>query len=308
MRNKKTVVMTKNEKRMIEVNGKKLLVSSLVVGVFFVGGLQGQTVHGEKDNMVDQSTRQVLDQEKVKVVEVAPSEGEAERTLMDTGEEAPDDMDDFTRQILEWEKEGIDPNHTEVIENVRNYISKNIPKEIYSSLHIDREENELGTIVLSFTEPIEATHEEALKELVVDPAELTIRLVDFSEKELMEKQMEIDLNEFSDQGLNIYFTSVNVFENKVEVGISPFNEENIQLIYERYGSEMLHVIEGHQARLMIEDDTADSIQEDTLLMVEEVTTTSDETGATLLKSDEEKEQNVFQRIFQSIRDWFSSLF
>ncbi len=202
-----------------------------------------------------------------------------------------DEDDSFTNQIEEWEEQGIDPNHTEVIDEIRAYISEHIEDDVFSSLHIDRDKSDLGVIVLSFTEELNSEHEAEMKQLVTEPAEVEIRYVEFSEEELMSKQQEIDSNGFEYDRFTIHFTGVDVTENAVKVGIEPYNEENSQVIYDQYGSEMVNVVEGEQPVLL--DDSSENMAGDVSSETIEAT---------------ENDRNFIQNIFHSVKNWFSNLF
>ncbi|UCZ52443.1 hypothetical protein LGQ02_16605 [Bacillus shivajii] len=199
-----------------------------------------------------------------------------------------EELDSFTEKLQDWEEEGIDSNHTEVIEALRNYIFEQIDDDVFASLHIDREQRDLGVIVLSFTEEINDEHKEQLKSLAEDPAELVFRIVDYTEDELIEKQREIDLNAFEADGIEIHYTSVDVVGNTVEVGISPFNETNRQMIYDHHGSDMVNVVAGEKVMPFNEGES---------IVVEDQ----------LVEKDVQN-QNFFQSLFQSIRSWFSNIF
>lgn len=165
-------------------------------------------------------------------------------------------------QLQEWEEAGIDPNHTEVIENIRNYINENVEPGAFSSLHIDREEKQVGIIVLSFTEEITPQVKQDIEALVSEPAEVAFRVVEFTEEELMAKQNEVDAAVFEKKvlepkGITVTHTSTDIIHNQVEIGISPFNEENSEMVYEHFGKDMLRVVEGEHAQPLMEEASTD---------------------------------------------------
>ncbi len=202
-------------------------------------------------------------------------------TLAESGE-----VDSFTEQMQVWEEQGVDPNHTEVTENIMDYIDENIEDDVFVSMHIDREQRDLGVLVFSFIEQISEEAKQDIKNLVEEPAEIELREVTYTESELTKKQEEIDLSEFEDRGITIHHTGVDVINNQVDVGILPFNEENAQIIYDEYGAEMVQVVEGVDAQLLD-------------------VSTRDE-NAKQVKTEDNK--NVFQTFFLSIRNWFNNLF
>lgn len=204
------------------------------------------------------------------------------------------ESDPFTEQMQEWEEQGIDPNHTEVVEAVRGYIDKHINDDVFASLHIDREEKELGIIVLSFTEDIAKHHKQALKALETEQSKISFREVEYTEDELISKQAEIDFHAFENEGIKIYHTGIDVIGNQVEIGISPYNEENAEIVYDRYGTDMITVVEGAQATAEAAVDTAQQIEE--------------KQNDTELQTEDEDNKNGFQKFFSSIIQWFSNLF
>ncbi|WP_202079841.1 hypothetical protein [Caldalkalibacillus salinus] len=157
---------------------------------------------------------------------------------------------DFTEQLMEWEAAGIDANHTATIENLRAYIDANIDPGTFAGLHIDRDERLLGTIVLSFTEEVSEETKQDMEALLSENARLQIRIVDYTEQDLMAKQEEINKVFINDDGyitedIKMDHAGVDMINNVVEIGIRPFNEETAQVVYDRFGDEMINVVEGH---------------------------------------------------------------
>lgn len=208
-----------------------------------------------------------------------------------------------------------------LVEKVQQYAAEQISPDIFASVHIDWENRE-PVIVLSVTQPLSEKQEKELKALA-GKEKLEIRQVDFSEKELLQKQQEIDVQAFEDQGVKIWHTGINVWTNRVEVGIEPFNEQTAQLVYDKYGHEMITVVEGHQAVLLAADLP---VSQDGQLVVDQH---GDEIVARLPEPDasnagpvaylpepvapEEKEfiadqPSFFQRVWQAVTSWFRGLF
>lgn len=196
--------------------------------------------------------------------------------------EQDEDREDFEDQLLEWEEQGIDPNHMDVIEEIKSYMEQNISAE--PSLHIDREERDLGNIIISTTSPLEEEHKEAMRKLTEEPAEIAFREVAFREEELQNKQAEIDMNSFEDEDINIHHTSVSITDNIVEVGIEPFNAKNAQLVYEEYGEDRIEVVEGHEATTLDTENSSDEMVEN------------------------EQDQSNHMNFIQRVSNWFTSLF
>ncbi|MRH43511.1 hypothetical protein GH741_12560 [Aquibacillus halophilus] len=194
---------------------------------------------------------------------------------------------DLTEKILEWEKQGIDPNHSEVIDKIRDYIEKNIDDGIFASLHIDREERDLGILVFSFTEPIAEEHKQAMEQFLTEHAEIQFREVEYTEDQLLAKLEEMDFEDFKDEGITIHHTSLDTIGNKIEVGISPYSEENVNVIKEQYGYEMITVVESDQSAVLEDNEQAE-------------TANTDETQA--------DDKNFLKRILASIKEWVGNLF
>jgi hypothetical protein len=188
---------------------------------------------------------------------------------------------EITPEMLErWEKEGIDVNHMETIEKLRAYLAENIDQSMFAGLYIDREEVLTGTIVLAFTEELSAETKAELEALVQPPALLKIRTVTFTEEELLAKQREIDTavfgeyiggdpldldsefvvaeNPFQEYGFEVTNTGVDVIHNRVEIGILPYTSENAEIVYDMFGREMIHVVEGARFELLYDGFASDS--------------------------------------------------
>lgn len=205
------------------------------------------------------------------------------------------EIDPLSREFEEWNEPDIDVNHFAVIQEMMDYIKQNINKDIFASLHIDREEKAIGIIVLSFTEELRDVDKHALEALAEESVEVRFRVVDYSERELLEKQAEVDsdLSRFEDLGITIYHTGVNVFINRVEIGISPFTEENANIIYQYFGDEKIYVVEGHEIQLLfaIELDEEASVN-----------------TAFISSEEDKKDLNFFQRFVKRVMDFFENLF
>jgi hypothetical protein len=165
--------------------------------------------------------------------------------------------------MIEWEEAGIDANHTETIERIRSYVEQKMVPGTFASLHIDREEKPLGVIVLSFTNEVDSKYKQEIEALVKEPAEVSFRVVTYTEAQLLEKQAEIDHAVFEKdvlgkEGITVYHTSSDIINNKVEIGISPFNDENTQTVYDYFGEDMVNVVEGQQAVLETDSPEAEN--------------------------------------------------
>ncbi|SET01419.1 hypothetical protein SAMN05216389_104169 [Oceanobacillus limi] len=193
---------------------------------------------------------------------------------------------DLTEKMKGWENQGIDPNHSEVIEEIRMYIESNFDPEVFASLHIDREKRALGTIVISFTEQPANEKQKEMEALLDEHAEIEFQKVDFTENELVQKQKEVDKNEFGNGETFVTHTSVDIITNRVEVGIDPYNEETVASIYKKYGDEKVIVVEGKQATALNDMGENELVE----------------------RNDRAKEGNWVERLITSISRWVKNIF
>ena len=84
---------------------------------------------------------------------------------------------------------------------------------------------------------------------------------------LTEKQLEIDgfvfgtgLEELAVQGFSVTHTVV--IDGKVEVGITPFDDKHAAYLYDKFGSDLVQVVEGTQAGLFETTTTTPVVEED----------------------------------------------
>lgn len=83
---------------------------------------------------------------------------------------------------------------------------------------------------------------------------ITLHLASAAEDRLTNKQAEIDeyvagagQEELSAQGFTV--THTGVVGDKVEVGITPYNEQHAEFLYAKFGRDIVQVVEGEQAIL-----------------------------------------------------------
>lgn len=81
-----------------------------------------------------------------------------------------------------------------------------------------------------------------------------VHIASAAEDSLANKQAEIDeyvagagQEELSGKGFSV--THTGVVGDKVEVGITPYNEDHAEFLYEKFGREQVQVVEGEQAIL-----------------------------------------------------------
>lgn len=143
------------------------------------------------------------------------------------------------------------PDYKNSIDDIQTYIYENLG-ETFASLHIDRDDKGRERVILSFVAEVSPSHKEAIKAIADNPELIVFHLVDFTEQQLAEKQKEIDSawESLKTEGIKIHQTGVNVFINRVEIGIEPYNKDSIAKIHEFFGSEMVEVVEGHEVHLL----------------------------------------------------------
>lgn len=133
--------------------------------------------------------------------------------------------------------------------DIQAYINENL-QDIFASLHLEDQNGQ--KIVLSFSEEIEKSQKDELLALAEDPSALVFRTVDYCENDLNQKMAEINQlwSSLESEGIKIYHTAINVFINRVEIGIDPFNEDTVLKVEQAFGSDMIKVVQGHQAQLL----------------------------------------------------------
>ncbi|WP_163583107.1 hypothetical protein [Gracilibacillus saliphilus] len=178
-------------------------------------------------------------------------------------------------------------NHNGTIEDAQQYIEEHL-SDSFAGLYVDREEKQTGVVVLMFTESIADKHRQALEGFAKQPEDIEIREVDYTEEQLIEKQREIDGDGFEYDNFTIYHTGVDIINGKVVVGIDPLDERNVQFLYNKYGEELVEVVEGEQATTL-EMTTMDT----EMANDSEVTRQQDE------------DRNFFQKIIDTLKGWFS---
>lgn len=125
------------------------------------------------------------------------------------------------------------------------------------------------------------------------PVSIQIQQVNYDE-ELLQKQNEIDqyvfekhAKDFADKGITV--THTGIADGYVEVGITPFAEENANFIHEIFGKDKVKVVEGIQAVPLSSTDIA----LETSVRPE---------------ADAAKEVSPIAAFFSSIWEWIKSIF
>ncbi len=126
-----------------------------------------------------------------------------------------------------------------------------------------------------------------------------------SKDTLTNKQKEIDqyvfekhAKEFADKGITVTNTGV-VVGDYVEVGITPFTEENAKYIYDIFGKDLVKVVEGVQATTL---GSRDTISEEIMQV------TGGPADTTIVSAPAEKEASPIAAFFSSILEWIKNIF
>lgn len=208
-------------------------------------------------------------------------EPKSEPDLIDDGRQLP--ISDGTGSGLE------PPDYKNSIREIQAYINENISDDIYASLHIDRDTEGKEIVVLSFTQAIQGSQKDDILSLADNPSIIDFRIVDYSEKELTKKQREIadSWDGLGAEGIKIYHTGINVFTNRVEIGVDPYNEDTITKLHQAFGSEMIDVVQGYEVQLLGDMNDAARMEATNEVVAD-------------------NSPNLFQRIvnfFKSVFDW-----
>jgi len=200
---------------------------------------------------------------------------------------------DNGRQLPTSDEKGSEldaPDYKNSIGEIQEYINENIHEDIYASLHIDSDKDGNEIVVLSFTQEIIGNQKDDILALADNPSLIVFRIVDFSEKELSLKQREIDesWDSLNREGIRVYHTGINIFTNRVEIGVDPYNEETTTKIYQAFGSEMVDVVQGYEVNLL-----GDIANENTMEASSEV--------------EVEDGPNFFQRIINFFKSVFNRI-
>jgi len=127
------------------------------------------------------------------------------------------------------------------------------------------------------------------------------------------KQSEIDkyvfetnAKEFSEKGITV--TNTGVIGDYVEVGITPFNDENAKFIYDKFGKDLVKVVEGMQATTL---DTDGAVPEYYMYMSGPAGAADDDAepaDAVVVSAPSEKETSPVASFFDNIWEWITNIF
>lgn len=144
------------------------------------------------------------------------------------------------------------------------------------------------------------------KPAIVDPAKegsqvYTIQIESVKQETPQDKkQLEIDryvfadhVKEMADKGITV--TNTGVVGDYVEVGITPYTEENANYLYGIFGKDLIKVVEGQQAVAL---NTVSPAAEQAAAL----------TSGPVQTTKEVQKPSIFTTIFSSIIEWFKSIF
>ncbi|HHV65404.1 MAG TPA: hypothetical protein GXX46_10090 [Peptococcaceae bacterium] len=198
------------------------------------------------------------------------------------------------------------PDYRNSIPAIQAYIDENL-RDIFASLHIDRNAKGQEIVVLSFAAEVSPKHKQAILALAENPELIEFRLVNFTEKELMAKQREISAawDSFNAEGIKIHTVGINVFINKVEVGIEPYNENTIAKIHQAFGNDMVEVVQGYEVHLLAQPDGAEPAIAPDAAGGGSLAQDSPAQENYALDGDAKPKMSFFQRIIQFFKSIFS---
>lgn len=185
--------------------------------------------------------------------------------------------------VLIREDSEIDQLEQESYQQAIDYLEEHY-SDSFETLHMEWKDG-VSQYVLLFTDNISEEEQDIIRELVNDGSDVRFETVPFSKDELLAKQSEIEAGGFDYDGFTINYLGTDLLNGVVNVAIVPYNNENAQVIYDKFGENTVHVEEGDAVTTM-----------DFGLEVE--MTSDDET------EEETEDLNFFQRIIRAIRNWF----
>ncbi|MBU9712492.1 hypothetical protein [Evansella tamaricis] len=162
-------------------------------------------------------------------------------------------------QLDQWENRG--PAMFQLTMMVQNYLLRKLGPEtdIYSNTDYDWDE-ELGrwVMVVAMTEAIHEDWKEDILEIVDGKVPVEFIISRYTNEELSKKQEELaeqmmDENMFESYGFEVQDIFINQRENKVQLGIKPYTEENAQIVHHYFGEEMIHITEAMEFEEPVED-------------------------------------------------------
>ncbi len=137
------------------------------------------------------------------------------------------------------------------------------------------------------------------------PVSIQIEQVSASDP-LLQKQNEIDRHvfeknakDFADKGITV--TNTGVMGDYVEIGITPYNEENAAYIYDIFGKDQVKVVEGFQA-------TTFAVDTDQDVTVQLESYPPEIAEAQVISAPIEKEPSPIASFFSNIWEWIKSIF
>lgn len=157
-----------------------------------------------------------------------------------------------------------------------------------------------STLIVAFTEAPSPEHEQKMRELA-GPLAIDFRLVDYSLAELNEKQSEIgaQMQELEQQGVEIAYFGVDVMANRVTVAVTGDVHRAEEILFERFGGDMIEVVVGERPQLLPANGEAESQVSDV---------PQEAPGDVIQQSSSAGDANAGKvGFFQRILEWFRSL-
>ncbi|WP_017473422.1 hypothetical protein [Amphibacillus jilinensis] len=197
-----------------------------------------------------------------------------------------DDLDERFDSI-EYDFTIDDPNQ-EKLEDIQSYIDSHLA-EAFETMYLDWTEDDQNIYTFLFSKPLSENDLDELSNLSGDALAQFLE-IDYTQKDLDEKQAEIEAAGFEYSDFSINFVGTDIRNGVVNVGIVPYTEEHAAQLYQQFGEEFVHVEQGDAFSIlpMVDDQEGEDV---------ETTTSSVEEPA-------EQQLNWFQRIWQTVSSWW----
>ncbi|MBM7543011.1 hypothetical protein [Amphibacillus cookii] len=181
----------------------------------------------------------------------------------------------------------IDDPNKEILEEIQSYIDQHLD-EAFETMYLDWTEDDQSIYTFLFSEPLT---EKDLAELFERSGDLSAQFVevDYTQKDLEEKQLEIEAEGFEYSDFTINFVGTDIRNGMVNVGIVPYTEENADKLYQQFGDERVNVEQGDAVSIL--PMTVDQEEDETEIMPISAEETADQ------------ELNWFKSLWQTVVSW-----
>ena len=195
----------------------------------------------------------------------------------------------------------------DAINSIERYVASEVGLKTFAGLYLEQSDPQArNKIILSFTQEIDAEHQQAIRDLAGEEFDVEFRMVKHSLIELREKQNEIEgyRAELEKKGVNMVTLGVDTVDNRVEVGILPYSPELASEIVQRVGSDMVFVEESPEFTTMAAPEVTSGPSAS-------VATTMEASGSLASDAADASTQTrigLLGRIFQALSNWLRAFF